>query len=49
MVYVEWFDYENEKWCLSKMNIFKAIYCVLFGKYLGYKIEIVPRKNIQFY
>lgn len=47
MIYVEWFDYEKEKWCLSKMNIFKAIYCVLFDKYLGCKF--VSRKNIQFY
>ena len=47
MVYVEWFDYEKNEWCLSRMNIFKAIFCTLFDKHLG--CNIVSKKNIKFY
>jgi hypothetical protein len=47
MVYIEWYDYENNCWQLSKMNIFKALFCVLFDVELG--CRIVPRNQIKFY
>ena len=47
MVYVEWFDYNKEKWCLSKMNIFKAIFCILFDRYLG--CSIVSKRKIEYF
>lgn len=47
MVYIEWYDYENNCWQLSKMNIFKALFCVLFDVELG--CRIVPRSQIEFY
>ena len=47
MVYVEWFNYDNEKWCLSKMNIFKALFCVLFDRYLG--CSIVSKRKIEYF
>jgi hypothetical protein len=47
MVYVEWYDYKNSEWALSRMNIFKAIFCILFDKCLCCKI--VSKKDIIFY
>ena len=47
MVYVEWFNYDNEKWCLSKMNIFKALFCVLFDRYLG--CSFVSQRKIEYF
>ena len=44
MLYVEWY---NCGWHISKMNIFKALYCVLFGAELS--CRIVPRSEINFY
>ena len=47
MVYIEWYDYEKGCWRLAKLDIFRALYCVLFGAELG--CRIVPRKEIEFY
>lgn len=43
MMYVEWYNEELDKMCLSKMIFWKAIivHCSGFGK-------IVPKKNIVF-
>ena len=47
MVYIEWYDCEKDCWQLGKLNIFRALYCVLFGAELS--CRIVPRSEIKFY
>ena len=44
MVYVEFYDCG---WHLAKMNIFKALFCVLFDTELS--CRIVPKNEIEFY
>lgn len=44
MVYVEFYDCG---WHLAKMNIFRALFCVLFDTELS--CRIVPKNEIEFY